>query len=151
MLSQEEVFQYLVGLPDTDYANVVFRAESNRQQRLRREFAEEVPAVRDRDTAADWVARQHLAVDPGVAEVYYLGSAPADEIRLIEVNRLLPIPDPPGGRFEFVDFGFDIDQLRFSLSVIDMTGDQLQKTVAGALHLPDGWSLHPHAVYRREA
>ena len=151
MLSQDEMFQYLVGLPETEYAEVVFRAESGRHERVSEAFAEQLPAAPDRDTVACWLARQHLAIDPGVAEICYLRAAPANEIRFIEVNRLLPIPDPVQGQFDFVDFALDIDRLDFSLSVIDMTADQWQKVVRGMLNLPEGWTLEPHTVFRREA
>jgi hypothetical protein len=151
VLSQDEVYQYLAALPDKDYADVVFRAESSRQQRVIEAFAEELPPHADRDAAARWLARQHLAVDPGIAEIYYLLAAPDDEIRFVEVNRLLPIPAPQDCRFDFVDFALDVDSLDYSLSVIDMTGEQWQNVVKGVLALPEGWSFEPHSVFRREA
>jgi hypothetical protein len=151
MLSQDEVFQYLLGLPDTDYTDIVFRTESTRQGRVNDVLAEEAPAgAPDRDTVASWLARKHLAIDPGIAEIYYL-PAPAIEIRFIEVNRLLPIADPPDRQFRFIDFGLDIDGLDFSLFVIDMTLDQWQKVPAGEFRLPEGWAFEPHTVFRREA
>lgn len=55
------------------------------------------------------------------------------------------------GQFDFVDFGLDIDQLDLSLSVIDMTGEQWQKVLAGVLRLPEGWAVEPGSVFRREA
>lgn len=67
------------------------------------------------------------------------------------MNRLLPIPDPLQGRFDFVDFGLDLEGFDFSLSVIDMTDDQWRKLADGALRLPEGWAHEPHAVFRREA
>jgi hypothetical protein len=151
MLSQDEVFQYLISLPDPEYVDVVYRAESSRQQRLSSALAEELPPAPDRDAVAGWLARQHLAIDPGIEEVYYLRDAFADEVRFVEINRLLPIPDPSDRRFPFVDFGLDMERLDFSLSVIDMTGDQWQKVVNGLLHLPEGWTTEPHTMFRREA
>ena len=150
MLSNDEALQYLVGLPDSDYADVIIRAESSRQQRVTEAFASELPASPDRHTVASWLARQHLAIDPGIAEIHYL-HAPAAEIRFVEINRLLPIPAPQSGQFDFVDFALDIDQLDLSLSVIDMTGEQWQKVLAGVLRLPEGWPVEPRSVFRREA
>lgn len=151
MLSNDEALQYLVGLPDSDYADVIIRAESSRQQRVTEAFASELPASPDRDTVAPWLARQHFAIDPGIAEIYHLHHAPADEIRFVEINRLLPIPDPQSGQFDFVDFALDIDRVDLSLSVIDMTGDQWHKLLDGVLRLPEGWAVEPRSMFRREA
>lgn len=151
MLSNDEALQYLVGLPDSDYADVIIRVESSRQQRVTEAFASELPASPDRDATAGWLARQHLAIDPGIAEICYLHDAPSDEIRFVEINRLLPIPDPQSGQFDFVDFGVDIEPMDLSLSVIDVTGEQWQKVLEGVLRLPEGWAVEPFSVFRREA
>jgi hypothetical protein len=151
MLSNDEALQYLVGLPDSDYADVIIRAESSRRQRVTEAFATELPVSPDRDTVSRWLARQHFAIDPGIAEIHYLHDAPADEIRFVEINRLLPIPDPQNGQFAFVDFALDIDRVDLSLSVIDMSVDQWQKVLNGVLRLPQGWASKPYSVFRREA
>jgi hypothetical protein len=42
------------------------------------------------ESFAQWIARRHLAVDPGIREVIYLPTdSPANEIRLLEVNAML--------------------------------------------------------------
>ena len=44
----------------------------------------------DRDSMADWYAREHLKTDPGIVSVHYLPTNSGDrEIRFIEVNRLI--------------------------------------------------------------
>ena len=151
MLSQDDVVQYLLALPDSDYSDIVFRAEVSRQGRANDVLSEEPPTgAPDKHVVASWLARKHLAIDPGLVEVYELGGPPS-EIRFIEVNRLLPIAEPTGGQFQFVDFGLDISGLDFSLFVIDMTLDQWQKVAAGTLRLPEGWAIEPRTVFRREA
>lgn len=151
MLSQDEVVQYLLGLPENDYSDIVCRAEVSRQGRVNDVLSEEPPGgAPARDTVASWLARKHLTIDPGVVEIYYLGG-PFREIRFIEVNRLLPIAEPPEGQFQFVDFGLDIHGLDYSLFVIDVTLDQWQRVAAGTLRLPQGWAFEPHTVFRREA
>lgn len=151
MFSYDEALQYLASLPDNDYVDVIIHVESRRQQRVTEAFSSELPESPDRNTVAGWLAAQHLAVDPGIAEIYYLQDAPDDELRFIEINRLLPVPEPLGGQFNFVDFGLDIDQVDLSLSVIDMTGDQWRKVLGGVLSLPNGWTIEPYRIFRREA
>ena len=41
-----------------------------------------------------------------------------------------------------VDFGFDVEGLNYTLLVVDVTPDQWQRLQAGALPLPEHWTLH---------
>ncbi len=91
MPSREEVTQFLRELPDDDYWEVLEQADADRRSRFEQEVPQDPPPGADRDALARWLARQHLATDPGIAEVYCLQDSPAGEIRLIEVNRLLPL------------------------------------------------------------
>ena len=98
-----------------------------------------LPKSPSRDQVAEWLAKQHFAADPGITDVWYLPDSPEQEIRLIEVNALLTglsdediIP---------VDFGFDVEGLNYTLLVVDVTPDQWQRLQAGALPLPEHWTL----------
>ncbi len=95
----------------------------------------------DRDSMARWYASQHLSVDPGIAEVYYLpDKAPEREIRFIEVNMLSA--DQGEHELEPVDFRVDIGTENFhQLFVLDVTPAQWDRIVRHDLALPAGWSL----------
>lgn len=99
-----------------------------------------LPKSPSRDQVAEWLAIQHYAADPGITDVWYLRDSPKQEIRLIEVNTLLTglsdediIP---------VDFGFDVEGLNYTLLVVDVTPDQWKRLQAGALPLPEHWTLN---------
>jgi hypothetical protein len=99
-----------------------------------------LPKNPTRDEAAGWIARKHLAADPGVTDVWYLpGNAPEREIRLLEVNVLLA----EFGEEERlpIDFGFDVDGTVFSLLVLDLTPNQWKQVREGAAPLPENWNL----------
>jgi hypothetical protein len=144
MPSRDEVTRYLCELPDGDYWEILERADADRRSRFEREVPQEPPAGADRDALAQWLARQHLATDPGITEIYYLQNCPAGEIRLVEVNRLLPLSVPPSGSLEAMDFGLDIAGADAVLFVVDATPAQLESVRAGELKLPQGWEFEPH-------
>ena len=95
----------------------------------------------DRDGLAKWYARRHYHTDPGVRDVYHLpGNAPDREIRLLEINGLIPDRSPPA--LEPVDFGVnDSDADGHTLVVLDVTPSEWDSIRAGCLHLPPGWTL----------
>jgi hypothetical protein len=101
----------------------------------------------DRDAMAAWYAEQHLESDPGVTSVYYLPTnAPEREIRLIEVNELLP--EMKDEALEPLDFGVGIGQeTEHKLYVLDVTPGQWERVKAAAILLPKGWSLDRAIVY----
>jgi len=96
----------------------------------------------DRDSLAGRYARQHLNIDPGITEVWYLPKGAGDrEIRLIEVNKLMYErtddyePEP-------IDFGVDRGmKSHHQLVVLDVTPDQWKRIQKHTLPLPRGWSL----------
>ena len=95
----------------------------------------------DRDSLAQWYARQHLKTDPGITAVYYLPTG-ADErdIRLVEVNTM--IGERQDEALAPIDFGVDRgEDTQHSLVILDVTPLQWQKIQAGSIHLPAGWFL----------
>lgn len=100
----------------------------------------ELPRNANRNQVVAWIARKHLAVDPGITDVLYLpGNAPEREIRLVEANTLLTaLPDD---EVTPVDFGLNIHGLNFKLLVLDVTPDQWKAIVEGRSRLPPGWIL----------
>lgn len=112
-----------------------------------------MPAVNgttfDRDVLAKWYARRHYKTDPGVREVYYLPrNSPDREIRLLEVNSLIPDRAPP--MLEPVDFGVDLDGAEgHTLVVLDVTPSEWDSIQAGRLTLPPGWTLDDRQHFPR--
>lgn len=115
--------------------------------RRRRKRPEVMPKSAGRDDVAAWVARNHFIVDTAVREVWYLPhGAPADEIRLLEVNDRMAGPDGPT-RPQVS--GVDVDGADFRLAVADVTTEQLDRLSRDPAHLPSGWTLDGHTVWRR--
>lgn len=124
-------------LGDDDLRAAVTQLTGLVQQRY---DAPEPQSGASRDEVAAWLARQHLAMDPLIAEVFYLPSgSPDSEIRLIEINTFLP--ELPLEQIPALDFGLDIAGLDFTLLVADVTGKQWEEAQRGNLALPPGWSL----------
>lgn len=93
----------------------------------------------DRDGLARWYARRHFETDGGVVQIYHLPkNAPPQEIRLLEVNRLISESTSP----QPIDFGVDIGGLNsHTLYVLDVTPAQWDAIQERHLPLPQGWSL----------
>jgi hypothetical protein len=110
------------------------------------------PASPGRDGIAHWIARKHLAADSSIQKVLYLPKgAPADEIRLLEVNDRLPLPEAQRWEIKPIDFGLDVEGARFRLLVADIASEQLDAIEAGRLVLPAGWDLADHITTGRRA
>jgi hypothetical protein len=91
-----------------------------------------------RDEFARWVGRYHYSIDRGIREVYYLPeNAPDQEVRLLEVNDLLPLPE--NAPVEPVDFLVDLEGIPYTLRVADVTPWQLDAIRRRELSLPGGW------------
>ncbi len=103
----------------------------------------------DRDAFAKWYAKRHLEIDPGVVEIHYLPTAaPAREVRLLEVNRL--IPEQLDAGLEPIDFGVDIGGTEgHTLVVLDVTPRQWAEIESGRLPLPAGWRQDGRVTFQR--
>ena len=122
--------------------------EVSRRRRQQNEVAANPPGS-SRDEVAAWVARRHFIADISIREVWYLrAGAPADEIRLLELNDRLA---SAGDKAEAIDFGLDVEGAHFRLLVADVTSEQLDKIKTDPSHLPTGWSLQDNVVWRRGA
>lgn len=135
---EEQWFEFL------DELDAVSR---RRQQRIP---AAPAPAGPGRDGMALWIARKHLAADSSIRQVLYLpkGSS-ADEIRLLEVNDRLALPEAETGKVEPIEFGLNVQGAPFRLFVADITSEQLEAIKAGRLALPAGWALDAHMTTGR--
>lgn len=93
----------------------------------------------DRDGMAKWYARRHLATDDAILGIHYLPEgAPAREIRLIEVNKLVAERTP----MEPIDYGVDVGGADpHTLYVLDVTPNQWEMITNRDLPLPSGWTL----------
>lgn len=143
----ERLVEELAQLDDADFVAVIERVR--RERTTRRPPAPERPKTADRDALARWYATRHMSVDPTIREVIYLPErAPADEIRLIEINALSAVPD--SAPVEALDFGADIDLPgEHRLFVADVTPAQWDRIRAGSLALPDGWGLAGNRAFGR--
>jgi hypothetical protein len=112
------------------------RARSRRWEAV----GDELPPKANRDQVAEWIARKHLAVDPGITDILYLPTdAPPEEIRLIEANSLLAaLPDED---ISPMDFGLNVECLNFKLLVVDVTPSQWNRIVEGRSAIPQDWNL----------
>jgi hypothetical protein len=122
------------------------------RRRQQRNPVAPAPASLERDGIAHWIARKHLAADSSIQTVLYLPKgAPADEIRLLEVNDRLALPEAERGKIEPIDFGLNVQGGSFRLFVADITSEQLDAIKAGHLALPVGWDLADHMTTGRRA
>lgn len=92
-------------------------------------------------TLAARYAKSHLETDPGLSDIIYLpANAPEREIRLIEVNKLMPAR--LDGYIEPLNFGIETGtENAHRLSIIDVTPDQWRRIAIRKLKLPLDWSL----------
>ncbi len=107
----------------------------------RRQRGAEIPEQPDdhsREGVAAWVARNHLANDSSVREIWYLPSPEDTEIPLIEINERI---EGGGDDLNPIDFAIDVAGTSYTLLIIDLTGDQLAQIRSGQLALPDGWHI----------
>jgi hypothetical protein len=133
--------QELAALEDTDWYQVWEDAKDIRQQELERRFPYEEPSPgMSRDQFARWIAFDHLRTNPYVRNVLHLSDgAAADEIRLLEINVGIAMPEELKATAE--DFTYDIDGSPFRVFVADVTPRQWERIRKDAALLPDGWSL----------
>jgi len=105
----------------------------------RRQRGAEIPEQPDdcsREGVAAWIARNHLANDPSVREIWYLPAGADTEIRLVEINERI---EGGGDELNPIDFVIDVAGISYTLLIVDLTGDQLAQVRSGQLALPDGW------------
>jgi hypothetical protein len=147
MSSREDLIATLASLDSASFEDVISSAY---QQRLGPAGA--APPTRPDSQAmarqfAEWLARRHMSSDLAIERVIYLPTgAQDDEIRLLEVNRLLHPPDPDV--IESLDFS--PDDLPFKVFVADVTSDQWEriKREPDAV-LPPGWRLDGNVTFTR--
>jgi hypothetical protein len=103
----------------------------------------------DRDALARWYAKRHLDLDSGVVEIYYLPTdAPDREVRLLEVNRM--IPEQSDAALEPIDFGVDTGGVEgHTLVILDVTPRQWGDIENGRLALPPSWRLDGSIRFKR--
>lgn len=101
----------------------------------------------DRNSMAQWYAKEHLKTDPGVQAIYYLPTnAPEREIRLLEINNMIGVLNDEA--LEPLDFGVDRDmESKHKLLVLDVTPSQWDKIQESSLPLPQDWSLEGSISY----
>jgi hypothetical protein len=147
MTNRDDLIQTLARLDPATFENVIASA-----YRQRHGLAGGAPQNRPDSQAtprqfAEWLARRHMSSDMAIERVIYLpAGAEDDEIRLLEVNRLLNPPDPDV--IEPLDFS--PDDLPFRVFVADVTADQWERIKeAPDAVLPPGWRLDGNLIFAR--
>lgn len=133
--------------PDETWYDYLDRVDADSRRRRQRAQETDRPIDNSRDEVAAWVAEKHRIIDSGIREVWYLPQgAPAEEIRLLEVNDRMPLG---GDKVEAIDFGLDIEGVNFRLLVADLTTEELEQAKRDPTLLPPGWSLKGRKIWRR--
>ncbi len=103
--------------------------------------------VLNRDDLARRYAQRHLEIDEAVKQILFLpAGAPAQEIRLLEVNDMISETMP----LEPIDFGVNIGGAdAHTLYVLDVTPSQWESIQSDPLLLPAGWTLDGSQVLGR--
>jgi hypothetical protein len=142
---REELIQALAQLDLATLEEVV----TNAYQRRGNIPTDEEPRPDDgatRGQVARWLAIRHLATDAALERVIYLpANAPDNEIRLLEVNRLLNPPDDAIEPLEFTP----VWDLPYRVFVADITSDQWDRLRQNPGVLPPGWDLRDSQVILR--
>ncbi|SIO43228.1 hypothetical protein SAMN05444166_4674 [Singulisphaera sp. GP187] len=137
----EELLKQLRELPQRQYSDLIRKVDGERREAVEREERARPPASgMSQLEFAQWIGRRHFAVDKGISRILYLpNGAPAQEVRLLEVNDLAHIPE--NAPIEAIDFMPDIEGVPYQLFVADVTPGQFEAIRAGQLPLPPGWML----------
>src|SRR5438045_1879521 len=94
MPDREELIQALTQLDPATLEEVVNTAYRRRYGSAETEAQAKLDPHATPEQFAQWLARRHLASDAAIELVVYLpAGAPDNEIRLLEVNRLLNLSD----------------------------------------------------------
>lgn len=140
----EDLVPLLSTMPRREYADLIWRVDSQRRRAAEREAQKYRPRNEmSKDEFVDWIAALHFAVDKGLSRiVYFPGGAPAEEVRLLEVNVLAHLPE--NATVEALDFLLDIEGVDFTLFGADVTPRQYEDIMEGKLALPKGWQMEGH-------
>lgn len=94
----------------------------------------------NKDQVAQLLADAHREVDPSIIRIVRLVSDLENDgrepVKLLEVN---PFTSPSG--IVPIAFGADPPTVPYPLVVVEVTEDEYQKILDGALPLPPGWRL----------
>lgn len=104
--------------------------------------------TREKAAFAEWLGRYHLKIDERLAQAVYLPTgAPADVVRLLEVNLgLFPTPDEPIRAIETIPSKFG---LPFRVQIADITPEEWRQIQTNPALLPTGWHLDGYCIVQR--
>lgn len=133
--------------PDEYWYDYLDELDKNAREWRKRAPDTSEPVSTARDEVAKWIAAKHFIADSSIREIWYLPrEAPADEIRLLEVNDRFVVNDET---VEAIDFDLSVKGAPFRLRIADMSSDQLDQVKHDPGRLPVGWSLDDGQVWRR--
>src|SRR4051794_8005990 len=97
MPDREELIQALAQLDPATLEEVVTTAYRRRSDPAEAAVQQKPDPQATPQQFAEWLAHRHLSSDAAIERVVYLpAGAPHNEIRLLEVNRFLNLPDTGG-------------------------------------------------------
>lgn len=136
-----ELRKQLSEMPRKQYFELIRKVDDERRQTIEsQEKTNPLNSKMTKDEFARWIIRRHFAIDKGLSRILYLPKdASEQEVRLLEINELAHIPE--GEPVEAADFMPDIDEVRFTLLVADVTPRQFDAIRNGSLKLPKAWEL----------
>jgi hypothetical protein len=149
MTTREEILEALGQLDQSTFNEVINLACQSRRDPCEDGHQDRPDLSAGPEPFARWLAYRHMAGDAAIERVIYLpAGAPKNEIRLLEVNRLLPVGEEEA--VEPLDFTPDIDGLQLRVLVADLTAKQWERIRReGGTSLPMGWQLRDSQIYSR--
>ena len=141
MPTHAEVVDYLTGLDEVEYAEVCQQTTERRHAAFAAD--NELPDHPTAAQIAEWFARQHLTIEPGLREIRILGD---DPVRLLEIyDDFLPA----GGALVPHQFVSAAAGPSVALEVAHVGEEDLMNIEIGSVALPPGWTLAGAKVLRR--
>jgi hypothetical protein len=149
MSTREEIIRALGQLDPATFEDVITTAYQQRDASTDKADKTRPNHQAGPEHFAQWLARRHMSSDAAIERVVYLpAGSPANEIRLLEINRFLNAPDVDV--IEPLDFS-PVGELPYKVFVADVTMDQWEqiRREPGAT-LSDGWNLENNRIYSRD-
>jgi len=92
------------------------------------------------------LVHEHFELENDLEQIIWLKEGPADEIRLLEINRNTTAT----GMVEVFGFAPSVDT-PYPLRIAEITPEEWLRVKKGKIPLPENWSLKNAEVFSREA
>ena len=134
-----ELRDILRSLPRRQYSDLIREIDEERRRIIEnQELHGKPPGEINREVLANWMGRLHYDIDRGITAVYDLSEETSpDEIRLLEVNDRMPIPELLP--IVAIEYPHELEGVDYRVMVADITPNQLNSIASGKTSLPEGW------------